>query len=315
MYDSQVYYFDYSDLLYYSNKYILEKGFFSDMKYEYIIIDEYQDISDGEYLLAKKTTLKNNSRVFAVGDDWQSIYSFRGSNINYITRFNSYFEHPTVLSIKNTYRNSQELINVTGDFIKKNKDQIDKDLISFKHNNKPIYFEMYDDRVHDDFGYLTVDETKEYEKLKELIKKIHSVKPEHNILILARNNKMIDNCFKYDKEFIDDLGTKIRLSYIDDLQMDGMTIHKAKGLTYDEVIIIGMNNNFPKDIYNNYWMIDLFKPKLRKEAIEFAEERRIFYVALTRTRNNVFILTNRNAKNRSRFVDELAIKYREIMGK
>ena len=282
------------------------------MKYEYIIIDEYQDISDGEYLLAKNTTKKNDAKVFAVGDDWQSIYSFKGSNIKYITKFNRYFEKPTILSIKNTYRNSQELIDVTGNFIKENKDQIRKNLVSSKHNNKPIYFEMYDDRIYTN-DKIIIDKTKEYEKLKELVKKIHKIKPDHSILILARTNQMINNCFEYDKDFIDDLGTKIKLSSVNDLKMDGMTIHKAKGLTYDEVIIIGMNKSFPSDKYNNYWLIELFKPKINLEPIAFAEERRIFYVALTRTKNNVFILTNRNTNNRSKFVDELARKYKKIM--
>ena len=73
--------------------------------FDLLIIDEYQDISDGEYLLARKTADKKMAKVFAVGDDWQSIYSFRGSNIKYITKFDEYFENPTILTIKNTYRN------------------------------------------------------------------------------------------------------------------------------------------------------------------------------------------------------------------
>lgn len=300
-----VYSFDYSDLIYYSNKYIHDKRFLNDMKYDYIIIDEYQDISDGEYLLARNTSNKNNSKVFAVGDDWQSIYSFRGSNINYITKFNDYFDRPTILSINNTYRNSQELVDITGNFIKENKDQIDKSLVSLKHLEHPLHFVMYDDRVDEEMGSAILDEKVEYDTLKKLIMKIHQEQPNHNILILGRNNDMIEKCFKYDKDFIDDLGTKIKISFINDIDIDGMTIHKSKGLTYDEVIIIGMNKAFPRNDINEYWLIDLFKYKKQEESIEFAEERRIFYVALTRTKNNVYILTNKNTKNRSNFVDEL----------
>jgi len=301
----ETYSFDYSDLFYYSNKYIHDKKYLNDIKYDYIIIDEYQDISDGEYLLARNTSNKSDSKVFAVGDDWQSIYSFRGSNINYITKFNNYFESPTILSINNTYRNSQELVNITGKFIKENKDQIDKSLVSSKHLPHPIQFVMYDDRIDEEIGNSILDDTVEYNVLKRLIIKIHQEKPEHNILILGRNNNMIEKCFKYDKDFIDDLGTKIKISFINNLDIDGMTIHKSKGLTYDEVIIIGMNKTFPRCELNEYWLIDLFKYKKEKESIEFAEERRILYVALTRTKNNVYILTNKNSKNRSNFVDEL----------
>ena len=94
-----------------------------------------------------------------------------------------------------------------------------------------------------------------------------------------------------------------------------MTIHKSKGLTYDEVIIIGLNKKFPNLGHTTYWIQDLFKPQELEEPIEFAEERRILYVALTRTRNNVYILANKNGKNRSRFVDELIAKCKEEAGK
>ncbi len=298
-----IYGFDYADLIYYSNKYM--KEFLNLESYDYIIIDEYQDISDGEYELARNTSNKTNAKVFAVGDDWQSIYSFRGSNIKYITKFDQYFEKPTIMSIKQTYRNSQELINITSSFIRENKDQLDKKMLSYKHLSHPINFKIYDDRVIDEFGAGSVDESIEYKTLKELILEIHNKYPEHNILILGRNNSMINNCFKFDNDFIDDLGSKIRLSSVKDLKLEGMTIHKAKGLTYDEVIIIGMNKEFPNPEHTTYWLQDLFKPQKMNESIDFAEERRILYVALTRTRNNVYILANRNAKNRSRFVDEL----------
>lgn len=306
---SDIYGFDYADLIHYSNKYM--KEFLNLDKYEYIIIDEYQDISDGEYELARNTSDKCNSKVFAVGDDWQSIYSFRGSNINYITKFNTYFEKPTILTIRHTYRNSQELIDITSKFIRENKSQLDKEMLSYKHLSHPIKFKLYDDRIIDEMGIGYIDEGIEYKILKELIKEIHSKYPEHNILILGRNNEMINNCFKYEKDFINDLGTKIKLLSIKNIQLEAMTIHKSKGLTYDEVIIIGLNKKFPNKEHTIYWMQSLFKPVKIEEPIEFAEERRLLYVALTRTRNNVYILANKNPKNRSRFVDELINKCKE----
>lgn len=299
-YGSSTYYFDFSDLLYYANSYITLQTSSRVPGYEYIVIDEYQDISDGEYMLSRSQSKGGITKVFAVGDDWQSIYSFRGSNIGYITKFDKYYENPTILSIKNTYRNSQELVDIAGSFIKENPDQIDKDLVSFKHLSKPIHFIKYNDYIGG-----KIDEAAEYKVLKQLIKKIHEVYPTHNILILGRTNKMIENCTKFDSDFKSDLGTKMRIVDIDDLELDGMTIHKSKGLTYDEVIIIGLNRNFPNNEHWGFWMFNLFKPQVPDESIEYAEERRVFYVALTRTKNNVFILTNENSRNRSVYVDEL----------
>ncbi len=301
--------FDYADLIYYSNKYIKDMKFLENTSYKYIIIDEYQDISDGEYTLTKETSKLCNSKVFAVGDDWQSIYSFRGSNIGYITKFSNYFEKPNIMSITNTHRNSQELIDTAGAFIMENKDQIDKDLISFNHNSRPIRFILYDDRINDEI----TDYTEEYKCLKKLILKICENDKNKRILILARNNNMIEQCFEVDSDFIDDIGTKVKIKNYENVLIDAMTIHKAKGLTYDEVIIIGMNKNYPQDLFNRYFINDLFRYKPQKESIPFAEERRIFYVALTRTKNNVYILTNRNPNNRSRFVDELIEKYKKVI--
>lgn len=299
LYNIDTYGFEYADLIHYANKYILEKDFINDYKYDYVIIDEYQDISDGEYTLARKITDRHKSKVFAVGDDWQSIYSFRGSKIRYITGFDKYFENPTILSIRTTYRYSQELGDIAGKFIMENPDQIQKEIISVKHLQKPIHFIPFDGIDKED------SEVNAYKTLKELIYKIHEIRPDHKILILSRTNLGIEKCFKYDSAFKDDIGTKIRLDSIEDAVIDGMTIHKSKGLTYDEVIIIGMNNNFPMNDREDYWLISLFKPEKVNENIPYAEERRLLYVALTRTRNNVFILANKNSKNRSSFIDEL----------
>ncbi|MBR2828224.1 MAG: UvrD-helicase domain-containing protein [Bacilli bacterium] len=301
LYRTDIYSFDFSDLLYYVNKYIVDRRYLNGIsKYQYIIIDEYQDISDGEYHLARNTANRCSSRIFAVGDDWQSIYSFRGSNISYITEFQQYFFNPTILSIRKTYRNSQELVDIAGQFIKRNPNQIDKDLISFKHLKKPVHFMMFDDRVGN-----FIDPSVEYFNLKRLILMIHEVVPNHSILILGRNNQMIQNCFHYDDTFKEELGTKIKILDVSNLEVDGMTIHKSKGLTYDEVILIGMNQKFPSSTHHDFWITHLFKSKILEEGIPFPEERRLFYVALTRTRNNVFIMTNKNKEHRSLFVDEL----------
>ena len=91
-----------------------------------------------------------------------------------------------------------------------------------------------------------------------------------------------------------------------------MTIHKSKGLTSDEVILIGLNQNFPHSNMERFWMKSLFQPVSETESIPFAEERRIFYVGLTRTKNHVYLLVNKNPKQRSPFINEIYNIIKEI---
>ncbi len=291
LYGSEVYKFDYSDLLYYANKYIENIGINNELNFEYIIIDEYQDISQYKYELTKKTVDRNHAKIYAVGDDWQSIYSFSGSRIEYTYNFKNYFKDAVIFRINRTYRNSQELLNVSGNFIMRNPDQIKKYLLSNKHIDKPLEF-IYFDTDH------------EYDKLKEIILSIHKNNPNHNILVLGRTNAIINKCFDTDY-LTDELGTKISFVGYEDIELEGMTIHKSKGLTFDEVILLGLNRSFPSGDKDTYWINHLFKYPTVIERIPYAEERRLFYVALTRTKNKVYLLVNKDETKQSVFIREI----------
>lgn len=291
LYGAEIYKFDYSDLLYYANKYIENISINNDLNFEYIIIDEYQDISQYKYELAKKTVDRNHAKIYAVGDDWQSIYSFSGSRIEYTYNFKKYFKDAVLFRINRTYRNSQELLNVSGEFVMRNPDQIKKYLLSNKHLNRPVEFVYFDDNH-------------EYDKLKEIILNIHNSNPDHNILVLGRTNAIINRCF--DTDYLnDELGTKISFVGYEDIELEGMTIHKSKGLTFDEVIVIGLNKSFPSSDKSNYWIISLFRYPSVIEKIPYAEERRLFYVALTRTKNKVYLLVNKDETKQSVFINEI----------
>ena len=108
------------------------------MPYKYIIVDEYQDTSYIRYLLLKEIINKTNAKIICVGDDYQSIYRFNGCDLNMFLNFKKYFGYTRILKINNTYRNSQELINVAGSFIMKNKKQLYKKLKSNKNIEYPI---------------------------------------------------------------------------------------------------------------------------------------------------------------------------------
>ena len=173
----------------------------------------------------------------------------------------------------------------------KKEDQIKKELVSSKNITNPIKF-------------ITFTGDEEIDTLKGLIRSIHKVNPEHNIMVLARTNKVIEACYN-DSELKDDIGTKIKYIGYEDIDIDGMTIHKSKGLTADEVIVIGLDSSFPRNQTGIFWIEGLFKIKPQEEKLPFAEERRLFYVALTRTKNYVYLLTNNDPNNRSPFINEI----------
>ena len=256
---------DFNDMIKVAIERVKEKSIKS-MKY--IIIDEYQDTSYVRYLLIKAIKEKTKAKLLCVGDDYQSIYRFTGCNLEMFIRFKKYFKHSKILKINNTYRNSQELINIAGFFIQKNKKQIYKVLKSNKHIDKPIKIMYGND-------------------LNKLLKKVK----ENNILILGRNNFDID---KY--------------NYNSDKSIRYMTIHKSKGLEEDAVIIINLKDDIlgiPNKIKNNKLLNYVNRCN---QEYPYDEERRLFYVAMTRTRGNLYLLVDKNSP--SIFIKELVIRYK-----
>lgn len=112
--------------------------------YKYIIVDEFQDISHSRMLFLKKLIEKGKSRLFAVGDDWQAIYRFSGCDLNIFLKFSDYFVYSITNFITSTHRNSQELQDIAGPFIKTNPEQFNKRIRSTKHLQNPIKIMYYD---------------------------------------------------------------------------------------------------------------------------------------------------------------------------
>ena len=123
---------DFDDLLMYTNilfrdhKEILEKY---RNQFQYILVDEYQDTNFAQHLIVKQLADKHH-RVCVVGDDAQSIYSFRGANIDNILNFRSNFPETRVFKLEQNYRSTQNIVNAANSLIKKNTEQIAKDVFS-----------------------------------------------------------------------------------------------------------------------------------------------------------------------------------------
>ncbi len=126
-----------------SSKEVMEK-LIAGEENKYIIIDEYQDISKQRFDLTKALSDVKDAKIIAVGDDWQSIYAFSGSDISLFTKFEEKMGYAKLLKIVNTYRNSQDVIDIAGNFIQKNTEQITKRLISSKRIIDPVVIYTYD---------------------------------------------------------------------------------------------------------------------------------------------------------------------------
>ncbi len=286
---------DFSDMIYYANKYITEIPDSNNLlDYEYLIIDEYQDISIDRYEFTKNISMLSNAKVTSVGDDWQTIFSFAGSRIDLFLKYNRLFPGAKQLFINNTYRNSQDLIDRAGNFIMKNPLQIKKNLLSSVRRKNPLKFYHYDKN--------------EYDIVRNILNKIYNENPHDHVLIIARKNKHISKMFEKDY-FIEGVDTRVVFTDHQDMIIDAMSIHSAKGLGADQVILLNVTNeDFPCTIKEEMWLNNLFKPQGYNEKYPYAEDRRIFYVALTRTKKDVYLLIPIDETKRSTFVEELYIK-------
>ncbi len=271
------------------------------LDYKYIIVDEYQDIAKQRFNLTKKLSQVTNSKVIAVGDDWQSIFAFAGSTSEYFLKFKELMGYAEELKITHTYRNSQELIDVAGDFVQKNPMQKKKYLISTKHLKQPIFIYGYEDdkKILDHKVGL----------LMKVLNKIVKENGEKSSVLLICRYEFEKYQLLFTGKFIARYSKdKIRCNEYPDLDITILTAHRSKGLGFDNVILISAANSkfgFPSQIENDP-ILNLIED-VPKEPLEFAEERRLFYVALTRTKNRIYILSPMYRP--SKFIQELIENY------
>ena len=209
------------------------------LDFKYIIVDEYQDISRQRFDLTKELSRLCDAKIIAVGDDWQSIYAYAGSDITLFTHFKETFGYGLELRITNTYRNAQEVIDIAGGFIQKNSAQIKKALISPKHISNPVVIQTYTEEVdrkkYEGRGgkYFLVGET-----VEKIMKEILAEDPKSSILLLGRYGFDGFNLTKSaDFEYWEKTGNVTSKTFAD-IEMEFMTVHRAKGLGFDYVLII-----------------------------------------------------------------------------
>ena len=250
------------------------------LPYKYIIIDEFQDTSIVRFNLIQEIINLTNASLCVVGDDYQSIYRFSGCDNNLFLNFAKLFPDTVTYKLEKTYRNSQELISIAGKFIQKNHYQIKKNLKSDKHLKEPIKLIYYTNPK------------------KVLLNLIHTLDSAKEILILSRTIYDLKNYVSYTQT----KNSYITIPTLENYSIRYLTIHKSKGLESDIVILLNVSN----DIYGipcqkkDAPILNLIQ---NQETYPYDEERRLFYVALTRTKSHIYLLIPK--KNPSIFLKEI----------
>ena len=253
--------------------------------YDYIIVDEFQDISVDRYNFLKVLREGNPpAKLYCVGDDWQSIYRFSGSDMALFNQFSEYFGATEINKIETTYRFGEPLVSLSSHFIQRNKSQIQKDIHSFSSEMKTeLEFYSYDRRDYcNTIGQL-----------------VASIPSDKSIFLLGR--------YSFDDYYLSFMYQSIkegnRFFYvIGGRKIEFLTVHKSKGLEADYVILLQCNKDtygFPSlvsdDPVLNYVLT-------KSDQFPYGEERRLFYVAITRAKMKTLVLYDKRFP--SVFVDE-----------
>ena len=255
------------------------------VEYDYIIVDEFQDISVDRYNFLKVLREGNPpAKLYCVGDDWQSIYRFSGSDMALFNQFPEYFGATEINKIETTYRFGEPLVSLSSNFIQRNKAQIQKNIHPFNSEIRTgLEFYSYDRR----------DYCNTIEQL------VASIPTDKSIFLLGR--------YSFDDYYLSFMYQSIkegnRFYYvIGGRKIEFLTVHKSKGLEADYVIVLQCNKEtygFPSlvsdDPVLNYVLT-------KSDQFPYGEERRLFYVAITRAKLKTFVLYDKRFP--SVFVDE-----------
>jgi len=287
---------DYMDMINFASKYVKDEKYVSDWKY--IIIDEFQDTSFAQYKLINNLLVQNeDTKLYCVGDDWQSIYAFGGADYHLMTDYKFYFgvisrifknKQATMIDLNETFRFNNMVSYTTEKFIQKNPKQIKKSLIAHQGNitdQKSVFIHWTQSGIKEQINYWI----EKYANSKEFNNK--------NLLILSRYNyqfRGLDKTFR----------NSVQERWEGNGKVEYMTCHRSKGRENDVVLIVGLSSGFlgfPSNIQDDPVLALV---KYVHDEYLHAEERRLLYVAMTRTKYQTHILCDIEAK--SIFSEELA---------
>ena len=286
---------DFNDMINKAIQYVNQQKYIN--TYKYVIVDEYQDMAKARFNLLMSLRKSNNYELFCVGDDWQSIYRFAGSDIGFILNFERYWGPTEISRIETTYRFTQKLIEISGGFVMQNPMQIRKFI-----KGRPDTFEFPLGEIS---GY--TDNT----AIEFLVDKLYDLPKDSTVFFVGRyafdgdllkDNKDLTLSYNNVSGMVE-----VKLNQRKDLKMNFITAHKSKGLQADYVFIINNKRSrmgFPSKV-QDATILNLLLDNC--DMYQYAEERRLFYVALTRAKKKAYLVTVN--KQESEFALELKRVY------
>ena len=256
--------------------------------YDYILVDEFQDISLDRYrFLQSLRRDKPLTKLFCVGDDWQSIYRFAGSDMALFKQFDKYFGYTKKCLMETTYRFGEPAIAESSKFILANPEQAVKSVHSFRLEAETL------------LDFLATDG---HESVAETVKYLADQIPEDKEILLLGRYKHDVNVFKNTDLTVHNVAKDQAYVTYGKRKMNFMTVHQSKGLESDYIILLNCNGGtvgFPSQISDS----PILKYVLSEpDAYSFSEERRIFYVGITRAKKHTWVLYDMD--NPSPFVTE-----------
>ena len=281
---------DYEDMVIQSAG-IVRRGGHPGKRYDAVLIDEYQDVSRILVDLVMALRGVMGFRLFCVGDDWQSIYSFSGGDIWQMFDFEKIWKDwgPIKVSrIERTYRSPKQIVDMAGRFVSKNPSQLKKNVKGLPSPRSPPV------------QLLTVSGDKDIAKM--IANRLERIEGEASVFIIGRTRKDLyvlgygDGPFAFSSGDRESGSTDLVYREYDESSKEWthvrglryLTAHSSKGLEADYVFVIAdrERGGFPNDVEDD--MSVLFAG--RGEGIAYAEERRVFYVAITRARKRLFLV-------------------------
>src|SRR5437667_1814948 len=265
---------DFSDMLHQAAD-ILESGTNPLPKFEHVLVDEFQDTSAAMARFLKALVAVTGARLFAVGDDWQAIYGFAGGDVDHIINFESHFGPASTTMLNVNYRSPAVIVEAGAALIARNERQVPKQVIISSREQGEAY-------VHE----VSDDDSAIVDRTASLVRQeLHQV-PANRILVLSRTNHLLEDIIQACRRNGVPVGNP-------DRDVQGVRIlsaHKAKGLEAEIVIVANVSDHlfgFPSKVENP----DVLEPVRMSAGDAPAEERRLFYVAITRAMKRLHLVS------------------------